>query len=105
MSTVILRELGFGKSIMEERIQEEITHYIKAIEDHDGEVVNLPEITYISVSNNICSIIFGQRFDYQDATFKDYLVGVDSIMKGIGGDYFSFFVADRQMLGFNNVFS
>ncbi|XP_070194258.1 cytochrome P450 2J4-like [Littorina saxatilis] len=80
----ILRELGMGKNVLAEKIQEEITYYIRAIEDHQEAPVDLSTLTHITVSNNICSIIFGKRFDYDDPAFRGYLRMMEENMKAIG---------------------
>ncbi|XP_076441361.1 cytochrome P450 2B4-like [Babylonia areolata] len=69
VSLEILRVMGMGKNMLAEKIQEEITHYIRAIKDHQGALVDLARMTQVSVSNNICSILFGKRYDYQDPGF------------------------------------
>jgi hypothetical protein len=35
-SLQILREMGMGKNVLAEKIQEEVTHYVQAIEEHQG---------------------------------------------------------------------
>ncbi|KAK7101305.1 cytochrome P450 2J1-like [Littorina saxatilis] len=80
----ILRDFGMGKNVLAEKIQEEVTHYIRAVEDHHGAPVDLSTLTQISVSNNICSIIFGKRFDYDDPTFIGYMRMLEENMKAIG---------------------
>ncbi|XP_076441297.1 cytochrome P450 2U1-like isoform X2 [Babylonia areolata] len=69
----ILRAMGMGKNVLAEKIQEEITHYIQAIKDHQGAPVDLAQMTQVSISNNICSILFGKRFHYDDPEFIYYL--------------------------------
>nr|XP_006812435.1 PREDICTED: cytochrome P450 2U1-like [Saccoglossus kowalevskii] len=64
-----LRGLGFGKTSMESKITEEITVLL----NHFKEIVDTPldikDIIYRSVSNIICSITFGKRFEYTDPEF------------------------------------
>jgi hypothetical protein len=45
--------------------------------------VDLQWLTNCSVSNNICSIVFGQRFQYDDAVFLGYLAKVEDNVKHI----------------------
>ena len=85
MSLEILRDFGVGKNLLADKIQEEITHYIRAIEDHQGAPVDLHSLTSVSVSNNICSIIFGQRFEYDDPGFNSYLRAMDQNLKILAG--------------------
>ncbi|XP_076440233.1 cytochrome P450 2B4-like isoform X1 [Babylonia areolata] len=81
----ILRAMGMGKNVLAEKIQEEITHYIQAIKDHQGAPVCLCRLTQISISNNICSIGFGKRFEYGDAEFNNYIQILDETFKLLGG--------------------
>ncbi|KAL8570718.1 hypothetical protein ACOMHN_039153 [Nucella lapillus] len=69
----ILRTMGMGKNVLADKMQEEITHYIRAIKDHQGAPVDLDPLTCVSISNNICSITMGTRHDYQDAEFMDFM--------------------------------
>ena len=84
-SLEILRKLGMGKNFLADKIQEEVAHYIQAIEDLEGAPVDLFKLTQVSMSNNICSIIFGQRFEYDDSDFRGYLNAVDQIFKILTG--------------------
>ena len=68
-----LRQFGMGKLSLEVRIQEEIAHLLKCIESKGGEPFDPSDILTNSVSNIICSIVFGQRFDYEDQQFHRIL--------------------------------
>ncbi|XP_033742979.1 cytochrome P450 2B5-like [Pecten maximus] len=65
-----LRNLGFGRRSLESRIQEEITAYLDVIAKQDGKPYDMKEMTVLAISNIICSITFGNRFEYTDAKFK-----------------------------------
>ncbi|XP_069130184.1 cytochrome P450 2B1-like [Argopecten irradians] len=65
-----LRSFGFGKRSLESRIQEEITAYLEILEKQNGEPYNMKELTVVAVSNIICNIMFGNRFEYTDEKFK-----------------------------------
>jgi hypothetical protein len=79
--------MGMGKNVLAEKIQEEVTHYIRAIQQHQGEPVDLTALTKVSVSSNVCSIVLGQRFEYDDHEFKQYLDAVDIGVKLTNGEY------------------
>ncbi|XP_069130187.1 cytochrome P450 2B5-like [Argopecten irradians] len=65
-----LRNFGFGRRSLESRIQEEVTSYLDAIEKLNGKPHDLKDLTVQAISNNICSITFGNRFEYTDEEFK-----------------------------------
>ena len=84
-SLEILRRLGMGKNVLADRIQEEVTHYIRAIQQHQGAPVDLRHLTQTSVSNNIVSIVFGKRFEHDDPDFKKYIHAMDDTMGSLTG--------------------
>ncbi|XP_033742963.1 cytochrome P450 2B2-like [Pecten maximus] len=65
-----LRNFGFGKRSLESRVQEEIAAYLDILEQQNGQPYDIKELTTMAISNIICSIMFGNRFNYNDAKFK-----------------------------------
>ncbi|KAL4232266.1 Cytochrome P450 2J2 [Mactra antiquata] len=65
-----LNEFGYGwtEKTMEERINEEVIHFIQEVEQQT-EAFNIGEIVNLSVANVISGILFGQRSDYKDPQF------------------------------------
>ncbi|PVD29103.1 hypothetical protein C0Q70_11700 [Pomacea canaliculata] len=59
----ILRELGMGKNVLAAKIEEEVKEYIRVISESQGQPLDLAHLTQASVSNNMCSIVLGKRFD------------------------------------------
>nr|KAG5693493.1 hypothetical protein BaRGS_006483 [Batillaria attramentaria] len=84
VSLEILRQLGMGRNTLASKIQEEVTYYIKALNSYQGQPVDIKQITHISVSNNICSIIFGRRFEYDDTTFQRYMDTWEDLFSTLG---------------------
>ncbi|MEE6491142.1 hypothetical protein FKM82_016110 [Ascaphus truei] len=61
-----LRNFGMGKRSVENRIQEEVLFLIKKLAKTKGSPIDITNFFAHSVSNVICSIIYGSRFDYED---------------------------------------
>ncbi|XP_072331404.1 cytochrome P450 2K1-like [Scyliorhinus torazame] len=64
-----LRDFGMGKKSIEDKIAEEVNLLVNILESHKGQPFETAQIVSSAVSNIICSIIFGQRFDYEDELF------------------------------------
>ncbi|KAM9305501.1 cytochrome P450 2K1-like [Gastrophryne carolinensis] len=65
-----LRDFGMGRKLVETKIQDELVPLIERFKSFQGEPVNASLIMYTAVSNVICSMIFGKRFEYDDPVFK-----------------------------------
>ncbi|XP_077677360.1 cytochrome P450 2H2-like isoform X3 [Eretmochelys imbricata] len=64
-----LRNFGMGKKSIEERIQEETRFLVERLRNTHGQPFDPTLFLTHAVSNVICSIIFGDRFDYEDKKF------------------------------------
>ncbi|XP_032094910.1 cytochrome P450 2C5-like [Thamnophis elegans] len=74
------RNFGMGKKSMSERILEEahcLLEQIASFEDQPFDIVPLIKAT---VSNVICSVIFGNRFSYDDKEFTRLLDTLEAFM-------------------------
>ncbi|XP_031650548.1 cytochrome P450 2K1 [Oncorhynchus kisutch] len=65
-----LRDFGMGKKASEEKIIEEVHYLIEVFEEHKGKAFDTTQAMNYAVSNIICSIVYGSRFDYSDPRFR-----------------------------------
>ncbi|XP_010639842.1 cytochrome P450 2U1 isoform X1 [Fukomys damarensis] len=72
-SHATLRHFGLGKLSLEPRIIEEFRFVQQEMQRHGDAPFSPAPIISNAVSNVICSLCFGQRFDYADRGFKQLL--------------------------------
>ncbi|XP_077939893.1 cytochrome P450 2K1-like isoform X2 [Gasterosteus aculeatus] len=65
-----LRDFGMGRKAAEDKIIEEIHYLIEVFERHEGQPFSTAQSMNYAVSNIICSIVYGSRFEYSDKEFK-----------------------------------
>uniref|UniRef100_A0A3Q2V2P8 Uncharacterized protein n=1 Tax=Haplochromis burtoni TaxID=8153 RepID=A0A3Q2V2P8_HAPBU len=64
-----LRDFGMGKRACEDKIMEECQHLIEVFKKFKGEAFDTTQSINCAVSNIICSIVYGSRFEYNDPEF------------------------------------
>lgn len=64
-----LRNFGMGKKSLEERVVEEAGFLCSEIKSKEGKSFDIHVLLNNAICNMICSIVFGDRFDYGDETF------------------------------------
>ncbi|CAI9585503.1 unnamed protein product [Staurois parvus] len=72
-SLTTLRDFGMGKKSIEERIQEEAGFLVAKIKSLEEKSIDPSNLLNQAVSNVICSIVFGNRFEYDNHNFQQLL--------------------------------
>ncbi|XP_066489192.1 cytochrome P450 2D14-like [Tiliqua scincoides] len=70
----ILRDFGMGKTSLEHLVIEEVGHLCSAFSSEEGHPFDPQRYINNAVSNVICSLTFGNRFDYKDEKFEKLLL-------------------------------
>ncbi|XP_035685840.1 cytochrome P450 2J6-like [Branchiostoma floridae] len=76
-----LRDFGFGKRSLEGKITEECNALVQEILSHNGQPFDLKIMMQNAVSNIICSIVFGGRFEYGDPDFLRLIRLLNSVVE------------------------
>ncbi|XP_078497027.1 cytochrome P450 2D6-like isoform X2 [Lissotriton helveticus] len=80
-----LRDFGLGKKSLAERVTEEAGFLCSAFKSKGGCPFNPHLMIHNAVSNMICSIVFGDRFKYDDNNFLKVLAGFEDLLKANSG--------------------
>ncbi|KAL8219991.1 UNVERIFIED_CONTAM: Cytochrome P450 2G1 [Gekko kuhli] len=80
-SITILKNFGMGKRTIEQRIQEEAQFLLEEFRKTDEKPFNPTYFLSCAASNIICSIVFGNRFDYQDKEFQTLMELINNIFR------------------------
>ncbi|XP_029475745.1 cytochrome P450 2G1-like isoform X2 [Rhinatrema bivittatum] len=91
-SLMTLRNFGMGKRSIEERIQEEAQFLVKELNKTKGSPFDPTLYFSRSISNIICSIVFGDRFDYQDEKFLKLLKLLNEFSKLLDSPFSQLFL-------------
>ncbi|KAM5145602.1 uncharacterized protein ACMZJ9_012961 [Mantella aurantiaca] len=86
-SLTTLRNFGMGKRSIEERILEESQFLKEEFKRKAGLPIDPTYLLTLAVSNVICSIVFGERFDYEDKAFLGLLAKLKETFKTLNSFY------------------
>ncbi|XP_059574315.1 cytochrome P450 2G1 [Alligator mississippiensis] len=78
-SASTLRNFGMGKKSIEERIQEESQYLVEEMGKNKGSPFDPSLAITHSIANIICSIVFGNRFDYKDQNFLNLMGSINNL--------------------------
>ncbi|XP_033115782.1 cytochrome P450 2F5-like [Anneissia japonica] len=82
-SSNILRTFGDRHSKMEAKINQEVSYFMQDLHKASSQPADLRHAVQKMVSNVICSICFGERFQYGDQQFKNLIHHVDVFFQNI----------------------
>nr|QOV04251.1 cytochrome P450 392E7 [Tetranychus urticae] len=66
-----LRDVGLGKSEMEDSIRDEVKSFTKLIKSFEEKPISISDRLSLSVSNNISKLVFGHKYAYDDPVSLD----------------------------------
>ncbi|KAK7801152.1 hypothetical protein U0070_007066, partial [Myodes glareolus] len=93
-SLATMRDFGMGKRSVEERIQEEARCLVEDLRKSQGAPLDPTFLFQCITANIICSIVFGERFDYKDRQFLrllDLFYRTFSLISSLSSQVFELF--------------
>ncbi|XP_039650033.1 cytochrome P450 2K1-like isoform X2 [Perca fluviatilis] len=79
-----LREFGMGKKASEDKIITECEYLIEVFKKFKGEAFDMTQPLQYAVSNIICSMVYGSRFEYDDPEFTSLVYSISTLLQLLG---------------------
>ncbi|XP_053109087.1 cytochrome P450 2D14-like isoform X2 [Hemicordylus capensis] len=79
----VLKHFGMGKKTLEKRIREEAGYLCSELRSKRGSPFNPEYIMFNAVTNIICILTFGDRFEYNDEKFLKLIHLAENLMKAM----------------------
>ena len=76
-----LKDLGYNKRSIDTRVREEITYVLEEIEGHKGLPFDFKRLAQMCISNIVCSVVYGQRYDYHDSNFVKLIANMNAVFE------------------------
>lgn len=73
-----MRNFGVGRRCIEEQVREEAEKLVEMFKNCEGSAFSPAQMLMNAVSNVICNIVFGHRFEFEDPQFKSLLRTVNT---------------------------
>ncbi len=97
-----LRSFGVGKKSYEGQIAEETDYLIKEFEQYEGKPFDNKLLVLNALSNVLCAVLFGKRYEYSDADFRYIMDCLDKQTKLVGSGGAQLFIPGAQYLPKSN---
>ncbi|XP_075594702.1 cytochrome P450 2G1 [Balearica regulorum gibbericeps] len=97
-SLTVLRDFGMGRKSIEGRIQEEAQILLRELRSTQENPFDPTYLLSCAVSNIICSIVFGNRFDYRDEEFLELLQMMNESFRELSTPWSQFYEMGETFL-------
>ncbi|CAN0390272.1 unnamed protein product [Lampetra fluviatilis] len=86
-SLSVLKSFGFGKQRFQDKIFTEAGFLVKHVADTKGQAFNVSDLLVSAVSNVICSVVFGERFEDGDPQLLKLVHCLDDVSRLVGSPW------------------